>query len=286
MLSDIVPALVCPVCGSDLALADRVLACPSGHAFDVARQGYVNLLTGKGAASTADTTEMVAARREFLDAGHYARIAEAIVDAATDSITGADGVFLDAGAGTGYYLASLLDAFPQHAGIALDISKHAARVAARSHERVGAIVADVWAPLPLRDGCAALVLVVFSPRNAEEFARVLAPGGMLIVVTPNPEHLIELVGPLGLITVDPLKRERLSAKVGPLFEAVNEREITYQLTLDRDGAHAAVSMGPSAAHVSEEELSTRMQSIPEPVDVTVSVTVGTYRCRTPGTADA
>ena len=154
----------------------------------------------------------------------------------------------------GTRLSALLDAAPTRAGIALDISKHAAKVAAHAHERIGSIVADVWTRLPLRDGCAVLVLDIFSPRNAEEFARVLIDGGTLIVVTPNPEHLAELVGPLELITIDPRKRERLSVKLGSHFEQVAEQIVTYPLTLShadatrggRDGAERRTRLGRGA----------------------------------------
>jgi 23S rRNA (guanine745-N1)-methyltransferase len=278
MLTDVLAALACPQCGGSLALDDRALRCDAGHSFDVARQGYVNLLPGRANSSTADTPAMIAARRVFLDGGHFAPITHAVISAVGAAVPeDASGVYLDAGAGTGYALSALLDAAPTRAGIALDISKHAAKVAASAHERIGSIVADVWTRLPLRDGCAALVLDIFSPRNAEEFARVLVDGGMLVVVTPNPEHLAELVGPLGLITVDPRKSERLSTKLGSHFEQVAEQVVTYPLELSRADAIAAAAMGPSAAHVSADELTRRVESLDDPIMVTVSVTVGTYR---------
>lgn len=278
MLGDVLNALACPVCGAALEQTEGALRCDVGHSFDVGRQGYVNLLPGRAKAGTADTTEMIAARQEFLDSGAYEPIFSAVVEAARNAVDeSVPGVILDIGSGTGHYLAALLDAFPDRAGVALDISKHAARVAARSHERVGAIVADAWAPLPLRPDFTQLILVAFSPRNADEFARVLAPGGTLIIVTPNPSHLWEIVGPLGLITVDPRKGERLAIKLGGLFEHVAEQIVEYPLELSRAQAASAVSMGPSAVHKSAEEIAEGLAALPEPVLVNVSITVGTYR---------
>jgi 23S rRNA (guanine745-N1)-methyltransferase len=278
MLTDILDVLICPKCAGSLSLADKMLRCASGHSFDVARQGYVNLLPGRANSSTADTSAMVGARHEFLEGGHFAPITDAVISAALSAVPDdVDGVVLDAGAGTGYALAALLDAMVLRTGVALDISKYASRVAAHSHERVGAIVADVWTQLPLRDSCAALVVDIFSPRNAEEFARVLVPGGTLIVVTPNNEHLAELVGPLELITIDPRKRERLSVKLGSHFRQTAEQIVAYPLALTRRQAIAAAAMGPSAAHVSMEELARRVETLDDPVEVTVSVAVGTYR---------
>ena len=221
---------------------------------------------------------MVGARRAFLDAGHFAPIARAVADAALDAGTGdVPGVLADAGAGTGYVLGAVLDAMPGRQGVALDISKHALRVAARSHERLGAVVADVWRRLPLKDRSAALVLNVFAPRNAEEFARVLAPGGSLIVVTPRADHLAELVGPLGLVTVDPRKSERLAAKLSGLFERVAEVDVVSHVELSHADAVAAAEMGPSATHVSAAEIACRAETLSTPVAATISVTVGTYR---------
>jgi 23S rRNA (guanine745-N1)-methyltransferase len=283
VLTDIVDVLACPQCGCALGVHGPVLSCDAGHSFDIARQGYVNLLPGRATASTADTPSMIAARKAFLERGHFEPIVAAVALAAcaavTDDVTGA---ILDAGAGTGYALGTVLDAMPGRAGVALDISKHAARVAARSHERTGAIVADIWTRLPLRASSVAVVLDIFSPRNAEEFGRVLAPGGALVVVTPNNEHLIELVGPLGLITVDPRKTERLSVKLGSDFEHIAEQIVSYPLELSREDAVAAAAMGPSGAHFSESELARRVGELDDPVAVTVSVTVGTYRpsCQT------
>ncbi len=277
-LSDVLDSLACPVCGAPIALHDRVVRCETGHAFDVAREGYVNLLPGRAKASTADTSAMVRARHEFLDTGAYAPIAALVAETTTHALSGAAaGVIADAGAGTGAYLAAALEANPTRFGVALDISKHAARVAARAHERIGSVVTDVWKHLPLRDGSTAVVLCIFSPRNAEEFARVLAPGGVLIVVTPAENHLAELTEPLGLLMVDPLKAERLSVKLSPHFEQLSEEHLTYRLALTRSQALAAALMGPIAAHVPADELARRAESLSDPVDVTVDVAVGAYR---------
>ena len=62
--------LRCPQCRQDLARTGRTLRCPSGHSFDIARQGYVNL-AGHAPPRNADTPAMVAARERFLATGHY-----------------------------------------------------------------------------------------------------------------------------------------------------------------------------------------------------------------------
>src|SRR5579859_1324075 len=136
MLHDIVPWLRCPLCRAELTLDQSSLRCPARHAFDVARQGYANLLPGGAHTGTGDTAAMVAARVDFLGAGHYAPIADALaaaVPAGTEHV-------VDLGAGTGSYLARVLDAVPAAHGLALDISKFALRRAAKAHPRAGAVV--------------------------------------------------------------------------------------------------------------------------------------------------
>src|SRR5688500_14548478 len=129
MDADVLAYLRCPVCGEPLGAAPGVLRCPRGHSFDVARQGYVNLSTGRSP-HAGDSAEMVTARAEFLDAGHYDFISVALAAAARAGYHG--GLVLDAGAGTGRHLAAVLDALPAAPGLALDVSKPALRRAARA----------------------------------------------------------------------------------------------------------------------------------------------------------
>lgn len=287
MLEDVVGSLRCPHCGGDLALGDGAARCPSGHVFDVARQGYLNLLPGDARTGTADTAAMVAARMEFLAAGHYAGIARALADACAAAVGGGDGpppggdagarCAIDVGAGTGYHLAAVLDRLPGRAGLALDISKHALRRAGRAHPRIGAVGCDAWRGLPVRDGAADLVLSVFAPRDPAELARVLAPGGALVVVTPTRRHLAELVSAVGMLTVQERKRERLEGKLGSLFAGGEETAVESELTLGHRDLAALVAMGPSARHLSEQEVSERVTELPQPFAVTVSVSLATYR---------
>jgi 23S rRNA (guanine745-N1)-methyltransferase len=273
--------LRCPHCAARMSLDDETVGCAAGHRFDVARQGYVNLLAGDARPGTADTSAMVAARAQFLGRGHYAALAAEVARQAAAGV--ADGCVVDVGAGTGYYLARALDATPERLGVALDLSKHAARRAARAHPRGASFVADAWAGLPLRDGVAAAVLSVFAPRNAAEAARVLAPGGVLVVATPTRAHLRELVGPLGLLGVDADKAGRLETQLGAHFEPSGSATVEQPLRLTDADVAAAVGMGPSAWHVDAAELVRRSEGLEQEVDgtmrATLAVTVSTYTPR-------
>jgi SAM-dependent methyltransferase len=237
----------------------------------------VNLLGGGASPGTADTAEMVAARDAFLARGHYAPVAVAVADAVAEALADTGGWVADVGAGTGYYLARALDRLPECGGLALDISKHATRRAVRSHARIAAAVCDAWERLPLADGSVSALLNVFAPRNPAEFARVLRPGGVLVTVTPRPDHLAELVGKLGLVTVDADKEERLAAALGGLFARGRAEEVGAVLTLGHDDVALLVGMGPSAHHLTSAERESRIGRLTDPTGVTLSVTVTVWR---------
>lgn len=284
MLDDVVALLACSVCDRDLARNGAALRCAAGHAFDIARQGYVNLSAGRPRA-TGDTAAMVAARVDFLGAGHYDRLIERIVvDCAEEEPYGADlaargGALLDAGAGPGHVLGAVLDALGGSVGIALDASVPAARRAARAHPRMGAVVADTWRGLPVRSGAVALVLNVFAPRNPAEFARVLAPGGALVVVGAGPEHLGDLVDTLGLLRVEPGKRKRLDAGMAEGFTPAGVTTAWLAPQLTHAEVLALVGMSPNAWHVDPDELAARVSRLPEPVKVSATFEISRYRRR-------
>jgi 23S rRNA (guanine745-N1)-methyltransferase len=275
VLADVVDLLRCPVCGDALTLGEGVVSCSAGHSFDIARQGYVSLFAGSGRTGEADTPAMAEARDAFLRAGHYRRLSDELAREAREAIA-ADGVIVDIGAGTGHHLAAVLDALSDRAGIAVDASAAALRRAARSHSRAATVGADVWKPLPLCDGIAAIVLTVFAPRNPAEMARILAPGGSLIAVTPTTRHLHELVGPLGLVSVPDDKEARLDAQLAQHVTLTARRAMEHAMFLTRDESAQIVRMGPSAWHVDEHSATERLAALPDPLTVTASMTLSRY----------
>jgi 23S rRNA (guanine745-N1)-methyltransferase len=275
VLAEAVDLLRCPVCGGGLSESEGALRCVDGHSFDIARQGYVSLFAGGGRRGEADSPEMVEAREAFLGAGHFVRLSDALAEEAR-ATAAASGAVLDIGAGTGYHLARVLDALPERIGLALDSSSAALRRAARAHPRAAAVGADARQALPLRDGLAALILSVFAPRNPAEMARVLAPGGVLLAVTPTTRHLHELVGPLGLLSVPEEKADRLDIQLAAHFSLAERRPIEHSMFLTRDEAAQIVRMGPSAWHVDEQTVAERLALLPDPLTVTASVSMSRY----------
>ena len=178
----------CPHCGRSLDADERTFSCPSGHHFDRAREGYVNLLpSGRLAGGpSGDDDTMVRARRVVFDAGCYDPIIEAVASAVRSS--GAADV-LDAGCGEGTYLARACAGGASGWGI--DISKAAVRSAAKRYPQCAFAVASSYR-LPFDDGSFGAVIDVFSPRPFDELMRVLRPGGVAVVVTPGADHLAQL----------------------------------------------------------------------------------------------
>lgn len=278
MLDNVVDVLACPLCGASLVMRAAELRCTRGHSFDIARQGYASLLAGDAKLGTADTAAMIGARERFLSQGHFSPIAEEVAELAVRLLgeAGPAGPIVEIGAGTGYYLSRALDASPDRLGVAIDISKYAGRRAARTDQRMAAVVADIWRGLPLQASSVALVLDVFAPRNAVEIARVLRPEGALLVVTPTTRHLHEIVGALGLVTVDESKGARLEAALADDFARSELRRLEYSITLAPSAVADFISMGPSARHLGEGTIAQTLEMLPPSTEATVSVEISTY----------
>ncbi|MFD2083115.1 23S rRNA (guanine745-N1)-methyltransferase [Actinopolymorpha cephalotaxi] len=268
------------MCGSSLTRAPGVLRCAERHSFDVARQGYVNLLSARSRPPLADSGDMATARAEFLTAGHYAPLARRLAEHVADRLPAGDGLVVDAGAGTGYYLGAVLDRLPAATGLALDASVAGLRRAARAHERIGAVGWDIWQPWPLADGSASAVLNVFAPRNPAEFARVLHPGGVLAVVTPTAAHLAELRTLVAMLEVHEGKLDQLDSSLAGEFEPAVRETLTVELSLSPDDVRRVVAMGPNAHHLDRGDQRARLaelDQLAEPVSATASFVLSFFR---------
>nr|WP_199323427.1 methyltransferase domain-containing protein [Corynebacterium diphtheriae] len=276
-MSHVVDVLADPIDGSALTLVDdnRRLVSESGHSFDIARQGYVTLAGGAGIRYVGDDSSMIHARETFLSGGHFAPFVEAVsnsVHLALDEANVPDDaspVICEVGAGTGYYLAHALDDIENSRGIGIDVSVPAAKMLSKCHPRVGAVVADAWSRLPLRDASIDAITVVFAPRNASEFARVLKPGGQVIVLTADAGHLEELREPLGIIGVEKGKVQRMiDQAAGNLVPVSDPEPIEFTMHLDQDSIASQIGMSPSARHIHPDVLGERIATLPSVMDVT------------------
>ncbi len=275
VIADVVDLLRCPHCAGGFVLDGRSVLCAHGHRFDIARDGHLTLMR-RASRLRSDTASMVQAREAFLELGHYAGVAAAISGLVAESMDSTDGCVVDLGAGTGFYLSNVLDAIASARGLAVDLSPHAARRAARAHPRIASVVCDLTEGVPLIDAGAAAVLSVFAPRNASEIIRILKPGGVCVVAVPDTGHLRELREPLGMLDVGGAKLERLERTIGTTLRLHRAVTVHGEMILDHDAMTAIVLMGPAAWHRTAADVAGSVRALPPEVRVTLSVEVRAY----------
>ncbi|MEA3339719.1 MAG: methyltransferase domain-containing protein [Chloroflexota bacterium] len=254
--------LICPVCGASLARVGDTLKCVRMHSFDIAREGYVNLLlsSGKRPKIMGDTREMLRARRNFLERGFYDPLSDAINESVHNRLV--DGAspacIADVGCGEGYYLGRLKRYLDSQSGLGgvcyfgLDISKEAARLAAKRYQDIRFVVASVNRKLLFPDGSTRVLTNIFAPRNVAEFDRVLAQNGALLIVIPNPGHLASLRSELNLLNIEPDKRNKVVEQFTGPFRLAGEHTVEYEMGLEGEALSSLVQMTPNYWHISDE----------------------------------
>ncbi|MAC46396.1 MAG: rRNA (guanine-N1)-methyltransferase [Oceanospirillum sp.] len=187
--------LICPLDQQPLIQQDNSLRCNSGHSFDIARQGYVNLLPvqKKRSKDPGDSKEMIIARQNFLNAGLYHPISEQLNQLVSPLIAEESAAsILDAGCGEGYYLDQLASSLSEgHNLIGLDISKWAVQAAARRNKQITWIV-GTNVQLPVAPNSLDMLICMFGFYDLEKFTQWLKPGGYVVLAEAGKEHLIEL----------------------------------------------------------------------------------------------
>ena len=255
-MSNITPFLnlICPIDAALLEINNTSWRCANGHNFDIAKQGYTNLLPvqNKRSLDPGDHKEMVASRQHFLDAGYYQPISDAVNQAILSNCSSIECInCLDAGCGEGYYLRQLATASKEQkfSLLGLDISKWAVLSAAKQAPIPNWIVASN-ANLPIESNTLDCVLCMFGFPVYKEFARVLKTGGLLLQVDTGVEHLRELRE----IIYETKKPERLNQQETPEgFKLLAANKVTYLLNLDNSQAIAdLLAMTPHFYRASAE----------------------------------
>lgn len=261
--------LICPICQRPLRREERSLRCAGGHTFDLAREGYVNLLpaTRKQGDMVGDSREMLQARRRFLQRGFYAPLLDAVRSEALAGLAHAAGqakaaVVVDAGCGEGSYLAHVAAGCAAQPAaqratevrfFGLDVAKAAVRMAAKRHSFACFFVADLTRFIPLPDASVHVLLNVFAPRSSAGFARLVRPDGRLLVVIPQAGHLQSLRRTFGLLGIEEDKRRGVAAQLAGNFELTAVHTVTCDLQLDNAALQDLVQMTPAARHLSTEK---------------------------------
>lgn len=236
-------SFTCPLCHQPLAQVKHSYVCPQRHQFDVAKEGYVNLMPvqHKRSRDPGDSPEMMQARRAFLDAGHYQPLRGAIIQQLTTRLASSATSILDIGCGEGYYTHAFADALPALQTYGLDVAKNAIKAAAKRYSQVMFCVASSHR-LPFADASQDAIVRIYAPCKAEELARVVKPGGWVITATPGPRHLMELKG----LIYDEVRLHAPHSERIDGFSLQESIELAYTMTLSGPEAVALLQMTPFA----------------------------------------
>ncbi|MDA7746393.1 23S rRNA (guanine(745)-N(1))-methyltransferase [Psychromonas sp.] len=185
---------ICPLCRSPFTKINNTEVCENNHHFDIAKEGYLNLLPvqSKSSKNPGDNKEMMSARRAFLSTGGYFPLAQKIAQISEQYLANIkQATLLDLGCGEGYYTNLLKQQLSSHNIVGLDISKIAIRYAAKRYPDIHFCVASAY-QIPLLDDSIDLIVRIYAPSKAEELTRLIKENGYLITVTPAPRHLFQL----------------------------------------------------------------------------------------------
>lgn len=242
----------CPLCSLPLNLEARTYVCGHNHRFDLAKEGYINLMPAhhKHSKNPGDSKEMMQSRRQFLESGHYQSLQQALANKVAECVNHHDQTtaILDIGCGEGYYTNAIAKAVSTQTQVyGLDISKVAIRYASKRYPSCQFSVASSY-KLPFADNSLDAIIKIYAPSKQEELLRCLKPSGILITVTPGQRHLFQL-------------RERIYTQVRLHEEApesfegltfVETTKLNYPMQLQQGIAFDLLQMTPFAWKASDE----------------------------------
>lgn len=241
-------ALRCPIEATPLAIDGASLVCEHGHRFDVARQGYLNLLGPKDKRSKdpGDSKKMVLARTAFLGADFYQPLADACLYITLDYCSRvADGhiTLMDAGCGDGYYLHHVQKNLSHNLRgrislVGFDISKWAVQQSAKRCDGTWFVGSNRH--IPMANSSVDLLFDMFGFPDYSSFLRVLAPGGRLVRLTPGDQHLIQLRE----IIYPNIKSLSERSSYPEILRVVAEKRISYEMTLGSEDLNNLLLMTP------------------------------------------
>lgn len=242
----------CPLCQHSLQLTDQTYTCDNRHQFDMAKEGYVNLMPvqHKRSKDPGDNKEMMQARRRFLESGHYHPMRAEVACLCAEALQGSEHQLLDIGCGEGYYTTFVADTLLAQSAQAqvhgLDISKIAIRYAAKRYHNCQFVVASSHR-LPFADQSLDAILRIYAPCKAEELQRCVKDNGVVITVTPAGRHLYQFKQS---IYQDVRLHEEEPEQIDG-FVLETQQKLNYPMTLNGEQAFDLLQMTPFAWRASE-----------------------------------
>lgn len=250
-MNDITHLLRCPLCGGAFSRRENSLVCGKRHTYDVARQGYVNFVPGQK--EMFYKKELFESRAKVFEAGVYAPVVRRLGEAIARHVKAEKPVLLDAGCGEGYYTKAVCPD-REMTRIGFDLSKDAVKLAAKGPKTAAFFAADLK-NIPLRDHSVDVLLDIFTPANYAEFARVLAPGGVVMKLAPRSGYL----GQLRALAGDKLRHQEYDGSdveryVHEKMIVAAQETITYTIAVTQETAYHLARMTPMLAGVDVDEL--------------------------------
>lgn len=273
--------IVCPLCNEEFKRDNKKFVCENNHSFDMAKQGYLNLHIKRNSKNPGDDKDMVIARRDFLNSGFYEEISNCVNDALVkykkDKMT-----VVDIGCGEGYYTKRAYDRLGSD-GVevdfyALDISKEAVLQGAKSYKGINWLVASA-SEMPFKEKTFDLGIVMFTKVFGSEYARVLNDDGILIIVTPNRNHLIDIKE----VVYDKVKFESYNpmTDLNGKFEHLEHLNVDYKKTLvGSENIMNLFNMTPYRWRSPREGVK-RLEGL-ESLDIRVDINVDIYKLKKEG----
>ena len=262
---------LCPKCKKVLTKKDRSYVCEENHQYDIAKEGYVNLILAnqKNSKEPGDPKESLVSRRTFLYAGYYEALSD-VLNAVVKQYVGS-GSFLDAGCGVGYYLERMMLAHPNLDYYAVDIAKEGVKMCAKRNKQANCAVASVF-HLPLADHSLDGLMSVFCPYSAEEFSRIVKEDGYVISVTPGKRHLYEMKE---IVYANPYENDEAGYTL-PDFDCVEQRKVTTKICLkSKADIEALWTMTPYVHKTSKDD--TQKLYNYDTLETTIDFLVGIYQ---------
>ena len=273
--------LTCPICGKRLSkyAKDKVFKCENNHSYDIAKQGYVNLLISnmKRSKNPGDSKEMVLARIDFLRRGFYKQVSDKINEAIYDYFKDSENriEILDVGCGEGYYLTNLKEYLKEKQiygdFYGMDVSKEAVKYASRSEKECIFAVGNNY-HIPAEDNSIDCILSVFSPIDIDEINRVLKKDGIFVRVLPRTNHLIEMRNIIYSVVNLNDKVYKPDSEKDVYIKEVN---VTYNISLDNEEFNSLLKMTPHYWK-STPENKAKLEEY-EDLKITVDMRIGVFK---------
>lgn len=251
MINTILPLLRCPLCGGEFEKRDSSLVCAKRHTFDIARQGSVNFVPQQK--ESFYKKELFESRAKVFEAGVFAPVIDVLTREIDRHVPKDRPVLLDAGCGEGYYTKAVC-AQREMTRIGFDLSKEAVKLAAKGPKTSFFCAADLK-NIPLADHSCDILLDIFTPANYAEFARVLAPDGVVFKLAPRAGYLKELRRAAEhLLRRSEYDGGQVEQYVKEKMDLIGQLAITYTLPVAPETVYHLARMTPMLAGVDVDAL--------------------------------